>query len=183
MMPSCSAKAQPYLDAIAYSFFSSGDFRTWLLSGTRHENAYKHAVPLEAEQREVRWKYKPTKQPFWANYYCGRGLACVCQIEGSQSLESDAIFFLRNSEESTLAIHIEFKHPKETLLFGQPEAYPLRAACFARTHDQRKTLNSHNDWTTTLFCGEETLSDPRLNNFEKVVLFDEASRRITRWPS
>ena len=76
-------------------------------------------------------------QPFWANYCCGRDSRCTSRIEGSKGLESDAIFFFRNSSHRVLAVHVEFKHPNEPFGFGQPDAYPLRAACFTKTHLER----------------------------------------------
>jgi len=182
-MVAYSPKAQPYLDAIADGIFGYPDIRDWILERTPHENTYRGADVLIDEQRLVRWHSKPTKQPFWANYWCGRDVRCTCRIEGSKSLESDAIFFLRNASSRVLAVHVEFKHTGESFGFGQPEAYPLRAACFAKTHAQRKSLNAHNDWTTVLFGGEEVLSDPRSSNFQRVITHFEARRRIPGYPA
>jgi hypothetical protein len=144
-MPAYSGKAQPYLDAIAESVFTSQDVRDWLITGTPVEANYAGSGVLIDEQRAVRWRTKATGQPFWANYWCGRDSRCTCRIEGSKALESDAIFFFRNSSDRVLAVHVEFKHKNEAFSFGQPEAYPLRAACFARTHHERPTLNAHHD--------------------------------------
>ena len=134
-MPAYSGKAQPYLDAIADAVFASPDVRNWLIKGIPAEADYAGAQALVDEQRAVRWHKQRTKQPFWANYWCGRDSRCTCRIEGSKGLESDAIFFLQNSSNRVLAVHIEFKHPNEAFGYGQPEAYPLRAACFAATHE------------------------------------------------
>ena len=181
-MTAYSSLAQPFLDAIAEGVFRSSEFRNWMLMGTPFEAAYKDSIPLEDEQRTVRWASKPTKQPFWANYWCGRDSACTCRIEGSKGLESDAIFFLQNEKRRVLAIHVEFKHPKERFGFGQPECYPLRAACFAATHAQRKTLNAHDDWATVLFCGAESLSNPLITNFQRVVEHTDAAQMLKSWP-
>src|SRR5690606_18668914 len=116
------------------------------------------------EQRATRWATKRTKQPFWANYWCELDRRCTCRIDGSKALETDAIFFFRNSAMRTLAVHVEFKHPKETFGFGQPEAYPLRAACFAKTHHKRRAVNAHDDWSTVIFCDARSLVDSRLSN-------------------
>lgn len=182
-MVAYSAKAQPYLNAIAEGVFSDRGVRDWILEGTPHEDAYLGADVLTDEQREVRWHSKPTVQPFWANYWCGRDSRCSCRIEGSKGLESDAIFFFRNAAERVLAVHVEFKHLGERFGYGQPDAYPLRAACFAQTHAKRKTLNAHHDWTTVLFCGPDALSDPRLKNFHRVISHSQAYQRLAGYPT
>jgi hypothetical protein len=182
-MAAYSEKAQPYLDAIAASVFTSQEVRDWLIAGTPVEASYAGSDALIDEQRAVRWQKKPTKQPFWANYWCGRDSRCTCRIEGSTGLESDAIFFFRNSLGRVLAVHVEFKHANEAFSFGQPEAYPLRAACFARTHHERATLNTHDDWATVIFCGAESLLDQRLSHFQRVITHGEAARTIRSYPS
>jgi hypothetical protein len=182
-MPAYSGKAQPFLNAIADAVFTSGTVRDWLIRGTPVEAAYLGSGVLVEEQRNVRWRIKPTKQPFWSNYWCGRDSNCTCRIEGSKGLESDAIFFFRNQLGRTLAVHMEFKHPRETFGFGQPESYPLRAACFAKTYSQRSTVNPHDDWATVLFCGEECISDPKLSHFQRVISHGEATRMIPRYPA
>lgn len=182
-MPAYSGKAQPYLDAIASNVFASNTARNWLIKDTPAAASYIDADVLVDEQRSVRWQSRPTKQPFWANYWCGLDSACTCRIEGSKGLESDAIFFFRNAAGHILAVHVEFKHPNEAFGFGQPEAYPLRAVCFAATHSQRKTLNPHHDWATVLFCGAEALSDPRLVNFQRVITHREARQWLKGYPA
>ena len=182
-MPAYSGKAQPYLDAIAESVFASQHVRNWLIEGTPAQVRYADSGVLIDEQRSVRWHAKPTKQPFWANYWCGRDSRCTCRIEGSKGLESDAIFFFQNAEKNVLAVHIEFKHRNEAFQFGQPESYPLRGACFVQTHHERPTLNAHHDWTTVIFCDAAALSDPRLSNFQRVITHADAARVITRYPS
>lgn len=181
-MPAYSEKAQPYLDAIADSVFASQAVRDWLISGTPAEKDFAGSGVLIDEQRAVRWRTKATKQPFWANYWCGRDSRCTCRVEGSKGLESDAIFFLRNSLDRVLAVHVEFKHPTEAFRFGQPEAYPLRAACFAKTYRARPTVNPHQEWSTAIFCGEEALSDPRLAHFQRVITHGDATKVITGYP-
>lgn len=181
-MGAYSEKAQPYLDAIAAGVFGAPQIRDWMLQGTPHETAYRGASVLIDEQRAVRWRTKSTRQPFWANYWCGKDSRCTCRIEGSKGLESDAIFFFRNGENRVLAVHVEFKHEGESFECGQPEAYPLRAACFAQTYSKRKTVNAHHDWTTVLFCGEKTLTDPRLHHFQRVITHPEARRWLPSYP-
>lgn len=181
-MPGYSHKAQPYLDAIAEGLFASMAVRNWLVKGTSAESAYTDSDVLIEEQRRQR---PNTKQPFWANYFCGRDSRCTCRIDGSKSLESDAIFFLRNRTGRVLAIHTEFKHANEPLSHGQPEGYPLRAACFVRTQQQRKTLNNHHDWITAIFCDKRSLADPRINesNFNRIITHFEARKMIAKYPS
>lgn len=181
-MPAYSGKAQPYLDAIAAGVFSSQEVRDWLLVGTPAEANYIGSSPLNDEQRAVRWRVKPTRQPFWANYWCGRDSRCACRIDGSKGLESDAIFFFRNSLNRVLAVHLEFKHPREAFCYGQPEAYPLRAACFAKTYGERSTMNAHHDWVTVIFCGQDALSDERLSHFQRVITHSEAAGMIRSYP-
>jgi len=81
-----------------------------------------------------------------------------------------------------LAVHIEFKHQKEPFGYGQPEAYPLRAACFVKTHHERSGMNAHDDCTTVLFCGTGSLSDPRVRHFDRVITHEEAARMIPAYP-
>ena len=182
-MPGYSSKAQPYLDVIAEAVFQSVEVRDWLIRGTPAEAHYRAADVLVDEQRAVRWRSRKTTQPFWANYFCGRDAACTCRIQGSRALETDAMFFLRNGSGRVLAIHIEFKHPYEAFQFGQPEGYPLRAECFARTYQSRPTINAHQDWATVLFCGGEALADPRVKCFQRVITHDEAAGVIPGWPT
>lgn len=178
-----SAVAQPFLDAIAAAAFGSSAVRDWLLRETPAAAEYAGCVALHDEQRAARWAREPTKQPFWANYFCGRDARCACRIEGSKSLESDAIFFLRKPRGQVLAMHVEFKLPGEAFQPGQPEGYPLRAACFARTHAERKTLIAHDDWTTVLFCDAATLADRRTSCFHRRITHAQAAEMIPDYPA
>jgi hypothetical protein len=182
-MVAYSGKAQPYLDAIAEGVFTSHEVRDWLIKGTPAEASFTGSDVLIEEQRVVRWRSKPTKQPFWANYWCGRDSRCTCRVEGSKGLESDAIFFLRNGSDRILAVHIEFKHPNKAFSLGQAEAYSLRATCFLKTYHERATLNAHHDWTTVIFCGAKSLSDQRLSHFQRVIMHGEAVEMIRGYPN
>lgn len=154
----------------------------WLIRGTPAQADYRGAEPLTEEQRAVRWVRRPSKQPFWANYFCGRETACSCRIDDSRALESDAISFFRNTAGRVLAVHVEFKHPHEPFGVGQAEAYPLRAACFARTHASRPSVNTHDDWATAIFCDAAALADPRIAYFQRVIVHTEAARMIPGYP-
>jgi hypothetical protein len=182
-MPAYSGKAQPYLDAIAASFFSSQAVRDWIVFGTSAASTYTGAKPLGDEQRDKRWIKGRTKQPFWANYWCGLDRRCICRIPGSKGLESDAIFFMRNQERRVLALHVEFKHPREPFQFGQPESYPRRAACFVKTWKNRSSINEHHDWATVIFCGSDALSDSRMVHFQRIITHEEARKVIAAYPS
>lgn len=181
-MTAYSSKAQPYLDAIAAGIFTSMKVRDWLIKGTPVEANYLGSDVLLDEQRHVRWHKRRTKQPFWANYWCGRDSRCTCRIEGSKGLESDAIFFFRNRAQRVLALHVEFKHTNEAFGFGQPEAYPLRAECFVRTYSARSTVNPHHDWATVIFCGEGSLIDGRISYFQRIITHGEAAEMISGYP-
>jgi hypothetical protein len=189
-MSGYSAKAQPYLNAIADSVFTSQEVRDWLIKATPMEANYLGSDILIEEQEAVRWAKRQTKQPYWANYFCGLDSRCTCRIEGSKSLESDAIFFFRKrrpvgDSSRVLAVHVEFKHPREPFKLGQAEGYPLRAACFVKTQHERITLNEHHDWTTVIFCGAESLRYQRrlLDNFQRVITHDEAAVMIGGYPT
>ena len=181
-MPAYSGKAQPNLDAIAEGVFSSIGFRNWIIEGTSAAAKYHDALPLIDEQRDVRWAKKPTKQPFWANYWCGRDTRCTCRVYGSKGLESDAIFFLKNENWRRLAIHVEFKHSREQFSFGQAACYPLRADCFSKTHQQRSTLNAHEDWITVIFCDDAALRKEELECFDRIIRHSDAAGYLAGWP-
>ncbi len=182
-MSDYSAKALPYLCAIAQSVFTSQDVRDWLIEGTVVAAEYTGSKVLEFEQEAVRWAKGKTKQPFWSNYHCGRDSQCTCRVEGSRSLESDAIFFFQNAKSRVLAVHVEFKRPGESFLHGQPEGYPCRAKCFVETWRDRPTLNEHHDWTTVLFCGPETLLDARCSFFSRLIVHSDAAQKISGYPT
>lgn len=176
-------RAQPYLDAIARGMRDHAALRAFMLKPTIYDDAYAGAELLWKEQWITREKKKPRIGPFWSNYPCGLDKRCSCRIPGSKSLESDAIFFLRNSFNRVLAVHVEFKRTNEPFIFGQPEGYPLRATCFLQTWQKREGMNEHHDWTTVIFCGPETLSDVRLSKFQRVITHGEASNMIAWYPT
>ena len=181
-MTKYSERAQPFLDALANAVFNFSAIRNWIVAGTKHEAVYTGSGVLTDEQREVRWRKKPTKQPYWANYFCGKDSRCRCRIEGSKSLESDAIFFFREAAGRVLAVHVEFKREGEPFLHGQPEGYPLRAKCFAETHSDRPALNAHDDWMTVVFCGDALIREPKIQCFDRAISHAEAAKKIALWP-
>lgn len=179
-----SEKAQPFLDAIANAVFNSSAVRDWIIAGTKHEAIYTGSGILTDEQKNIRWRKKPTTQPYWANYFCGKDSRCRCRIKGSKSLESDAIFFFRETTAGrVLAVHVEFKHEGELFSYGQPEGYPLRAKCFAETYSARPTLNAHDDWMTVVFCGEKLILEPKIQYFDRAISHAEAAKIISMWPN
>ena len=94
MTSSYSHTAQPSLDAIAAAVISEQSVRDWLVATTRHGSVYKGARSLDREQESIRGT--SMKQPFYCNHWCGKDSRCTCRIEGSRSLETDAMFFLES---------------------------------------------------------------------------------------
>ncbi len=75
------------------------------------------------------------KCPFWSNYWYEPCQSCDCRIDKSVSMEIDAMFFLRNAEGKTMAMHIEMKRDREPLSIGiDPgrRVYGTNAACEKR---------------------------------------------------
>jgi hypothetical protein len=173
-----SGRAQPFLDAIAAGVFGHQAVRDGLLAGTAQAAAFRGARAMAAEQERLR---PGTRQPFWANVFCGRDAACTCRVPGSRSLESDAVFVLEAVSGRRLALHVEFKHPGEAWQPGQAEGYPLRAACWADRARCPARLVPHDAWLCVVFCrGDESAATAV---FDRVVSHAEAARLIPGWPS
>ena len=117
MTTAYSSKAQPFLDTIAEAVFLRQTVRDWLVAETRHAQVYTGAKSLHRERERLR---PDTKQPFYCNYWCGKDSPCTCRIEGSRSLETDAMFFLEAGSGRRLGVHVEFNHA------GEPFPRPLR---------------------------------------------------------
>lgn len=175
-----SHKAAPYLDAFALAMFASPELRDWLLQGTEFEASYAGAECLNDMQHALR---PNTKQPFYVNYWCGRDSRCTCRPPGSKGLETDLMIFLRNGQGRKLGIHIEFKHPKETLSFGQAEAYPMRASCWATGSYRPRSVMAHDDWMTAILCGDDELGSSALEPFQRQMGHRAAARLIPGWPT
>ena len=82
------------------------------------------------------------------------------------------MFFLRNVEGKTMALHIEMKRDREPLSIGQAEAYRPRAACFRDQRRARKTLLAHHHFVTVLFCGLGMHIKLVERYFDRVILHD-----------
>lgn len=175
--------AQPYLDAIAHGFKDSDDVRNFLLEGTPHENSYNISLPLWGKQWEKRDPKDKMKCPFWSNYWYDPCENCSCRIDGSVSMEVDALFFVENASKRKLAIHIEMKRPNEKLSIGQAEAYRPRAACFRDIGRPRKSLLSHHDFITVLFCGSDTDLSVANPHFDRIIVHEDAARFIQNYPA
>lgn len=89
--------------------------------------------------------------------------------------------FLEAANGRRLGIHIEVKMEGESLLFGQAESYPLRAACWTDPARKPTKVPRHDDWLTVIFC-PSTLLDPRLKFFDKVITHPEARKVIPAYP-
>ncbi|HMM88536.1 hypothetical protein [Bradyrhizobium sp.] len=174
--------AQPYLAAIARGVRDEATSRMFLLDGTKYAQAYADAEPLWQEQWKKRDPTDSMTCPFWSNYWYEPCQSCDCRIDKSVSMEIDAIFFLRNSAGRKIALHIEMKRNREPLSIGQAEAYQPRAACFRDQRRARKTLLTHDDFVTVLFCGIGT--DIRLveRHFDRVILHEHAQNVFPEYP-
>ena len=154
--------------------------RDWLVAETRHAQVYTGAKSLHREQERLR---PGTKQPFYCNYWCGEDSRCICRIEGSRSLETDAMFFLEAGSGRRLGVHVEFKHAGEPLLPGQAEGYPLRAGCWARRCQRARTVVPRDDWLTVIFCGDADTQEPAVALFERRIGHGEAREMIPGYPA
>jgi hypothetical protein len=174
--------AQPYLCAVARGVRDKPASRAFLLDGTKYAQAYAGAKPLWREQWSQRDPSDSMKCPFWSNYWyepCG---SCHCRIENSVSMEIDAMFFLQNIEGKRIAIHIEMKRDRESLSFGQPEAYRPRARCFRDQGRTRKGLLPHHDFVTVLFCGIGTDIPLMHRYFDRVISHERACGMFPNYP-
>jgi hypothetical protein len=174
--------AQPYLAAIARGVRDDAASRAFVLDGTEYARAYADAKPLWQEQWKTRDPADRMVCPFWSNYWYEPCPSCDCRIDNSVSMEIDAMFFLRNAEGKTLAIHIEMKRDHEPLSIGQAEAYRPRAACYRDERRVRKGLVAHDHFVTVLFCGDATRM-PLVNRFfDRVILHDSARNVFPGYP-
>ncbi len=167
-----SALELPYARPVAKAILESGDFRHWVIAGTKHENAYMEARPIGVAQASLR--SPKMKNPYWFNYWCGKDSRCACRIE--TGIETDILLILECATGRRLGLHIEMKRPGEKLGDGQAESYPRRAACWSNPHTRPKTVPPHQDFLTMLVCGRELASDRRVGYFDKVVFHDDVCR-------
>ena len=98
-------------------------------------------------------------------------------------MEIDAMFFLRNVEGKTLAVHIEMKRDRESLSIGQAEAYRARAACYRDQRRVRKGLLAHDHFIAVLFCGVGSDIPLAERYFDRVVLHDSARKMLSGYPA
>jgi hypothetical protein len=174
--------AQPYLAAIARAVRDEAASRAFLLEETELAQAYAAAMPLWHEQWKARDPSDSMSCPFWSNYWyepCG---SCDCRIDKSVSMEVDAIFFLRNAEGETIAVHIEMKRDRERLSIGQAEAYRPRAACYRDQRRARKGVLPHDHFITVLFCGIGTDIPLVKRYFDRVIPHDRARDVFSAYP-
>jgi hypothetical protein len=174
--------AQPYLAAIARGIRDEAVSRAFLLEGTEYAQAYAVAKPLWREQWKRRDPTGSLRCPFWSNYWYKPCRSCDCRIDNSVSMEIDAMFFLRNAEGKTMAVHIEMKRDREDLSIGQAEAYRPRAACYRDQRRVRKTLLAHDHFVTVLFCGIGTDIPLVERHFDRVILHDNARNVFPGYP-
>ncbi len=175
--------AQPYLDAIARGVRYKATSRAFLLEGTEYSQSYAGAKLLWRKQWKKRDPTDSNKCPFWSNYFYEPCQSCNCRIDDSVSMEIDAIFFLRDAEGKTLAIHIEMKRDGEPLKFGQSEAYRPRAECYRDQRRIRETLLAHNYFIAVLFHGTGTDIPLAKSHFDSVISHECARNIFPQYPT
>jgi hypothetical protein len=176
-------KAQPYLAAIALGVRDSEISRAFLLAGTEFELSYAGSKPLWKAQWNKRDPADEMICPFWSNYFYNPCSSCDCRIDNSVAMEIDAIFFLQNTEEKKIAIHLEMKRDREPLSIGQAEAYRPRAACYRDQRRVRKGLLVHHHFVTVLFCGRRTDMEFAEQHFDRVIVHDDANKVFPGYPA
>ncbi|MBC6438540.1 MAG: hypothetical protein GDA52_10520 [Rhodobacteraceae bacterium] len=179
-MSAYSERAQPYMDALAKAIFQDQSVRDWLITGTAKGKAFRGARSLHKEQENLR---KPTKQPFYCNYWCGRDTRCTCRVEGARGLETDMMVFLEAPDQRRLGISIEMKAPGDQLSPGQAECYPLRAACWCEGRTGYYAVIPHKVWMTVLLCPDADLTAADVTHFDKAIGHSEAGQIILGWPA
>lgn len=179
-MSDYSGRAQPYLDAIGAAIFANGILRDWIVAGTRAD-AWRGAVSLHDRQRAL--TPKTQKQPFFCNYFCGLDSRCTCRPDGTKGLETDLMAFLQDAQGRILAIHLEYKHPREELSPGQAAAYPMRAACWATGTYRPKRVMPHHDRLCVILCDPAFHTASELAHFDRVISHTDAAARVPGWPT
>ena len=179
-MSAYSARAQPYLDALAAAVFAEVHVRDWLVAGTAMEGPYRGAASLHGEQAARR---RPMRQPFYCNYWCGRDRRCTCRVAGARGLETDMMVFLQAPTGRRLGISIEMKAPGDRLKPGQAACYALRAACWCEGRTGYAAIVPHDDWLTAILCPDADLDGPDIAAFDRAIGHGEAARIVTGWPA
>lgn len=168
-----------YLDPIAEAVLDRQEVRDWLLKGTHCAEEFMGAKWLHHEQRNRRPKAKKVHYDFW----CGKGKKdCMCMIEGSESLQTDALFIFAATSGRKLAVHVEFKGPLEPMKFGQAENYLRRARCWTNPARRPKSVLPHDDWVTVVFCGDAETGWSAYALFDRRIGHDEARAMIPGYP-
>ena len=147
---------------------------------THHAEVYTGAVSLHKQQERLR---PGTKLPFHCTYFCGKDSRCTCRIDGSRSLETDAMFFMEAGSGQRLGVHVEFKHTGELLRPRQAEGYPLRAACWVRRSQCPRIVVPHDDWLTVIFCGDAETQEPTVAPFDRRIGHVEARKVTPGYPA
>jgi len=179
-MTAYSARAQPYMDALARGVFDSQTVRDWLVSGCEKGEAFIGAKSLHAEQKKRR---RPTKQPFYCNYWCGQDARCACRVPNARGIETDMMVFLAADRDGRrLGISIEMKAPGDRLAPGQAACYPLRAACWRDGRKGYAAIVPHDDWMTVIVCPDADLAAPDMAHFDKAIGHGEAARIVPGYP-
>lgn len=169
-------RAQPYLASIAQAVRNDATARAFLLLGTAQAARFADSEPLWQRQWFARDPQDAMKCPFWSNYWSEPCSSCNCRVDGSVSMEIDALFFLRNPADEVLALHVEVKRRNEAFSIGQAEAYRLRAECYRDGRRARKGVLKHQHFATLLFCDDATDLDEAARHFDRIITHEMA------WP-
>jgi hypothetical protein len=178
-MPNYSELELNYARPLADDLITSSSFRKWFIAGTRYAHDYSLARPIGKSQSSLR--SPKMKNPYWFNYWCGKDSDC-CPCRIGAAIETDILLILERDNSRRLALHIEIKRPGEALRVGQAESYPRRAECWVNLTTRPRTVPSHQDFLTTIVCGRNLGSDPRLGFFDKVVFHDEVANQLEPYP-
>lgn len=179
-MSAYSARAQPYLDAVAAAAFGQQGVRDGLVSGTALADRYRGSASLHAQQAARR---KPMRQPFYSTYWCGRDRACTCRVEGARGLETDMMLFVQAQDGRRLGISVEMKASGDRLRPGQAACYALRAACWCEGRTGYSAIVPHDDWMTVILCPDADLGDGDVALFDRAIGHGAAAQRIAGWPT
>ena len=103
---------------VAAEFAKSGEFFDWILRRIGHVDWVGNAHSMAVEQRKRRARF------WWKNVYCHES---KCRCPGLAGRVIDILLFVERRDGARMALHVECKHPKDTLSRGQAAAYPVRA--------------------------------------------------------
>jgi hypothetical protein len=123
-------------------------FREWILEHTKFKASAGDALLLDKEMMAKRSKGAAN---WWVSHHHG---ACDCfGCKGGKETDLLAVFGAQTG--LRFALHFEFKNPKDKFIRAkrQPEAYRLRAECWAKTPPN--AVLPHHEAETVLVCSDK----------------------------